>query len=930
MNTTINFDSNTLILNKKLNIVNITKEIVSIIKNNNNNYCLDTFLKTNKINVSFINDNQFDLLVFAIENYSSISVIKYLINFYHDVNYVFSPAYSTVTGYYSYNNEQYIRYLRYYEMKVPLFSAIAIKAFDIADLLIQHHADINYTIEREGKHINIINYLCSIGPNYIDEKTLKYILSKGFHAKNLTPEVLQDLFSLDHHWESGIEKNKIPLNEKHYNIIIEHSHCIDILQFLFCIDEQKAKIYLGQKVHYDLLYHAIKTDKPETCIKQIISMYNKYKYKDTIGSFEDLILNLCEHGQGGIVKLIFDIVFSHPEYGIARSSINFKKIISKFSKCMYYYYDHGIGVIKALIEAFLQVKFETNDFHNMDLSLLSKFKGSYLTLALHMVMKTENIDLLKIFYPKFISKFPFFNINSCDINKNYPIITAYYDDGKIFKYIFELGANYEISKKYNSLSLFTFAVDTDRYLQAKCLLQKDIIINELDILSSCNLLLYAIFNNDLQQVKSIVPHRNKKRKLSTGDEKDTSISNYFTPIKDLESLRMIRNNCGFTPLILSYILKNEEIFEYLLEHVNINELDDRDNRCSILFYAVLREDIPIIRRLVHMGADVNFQKWIYPNWFLLDIVLLFLHNKEIYDILLESPLIQLNNTNLCGKTHVMSVLKSDRITEKEKETVLLRLIEKGYDVNTTNSKNGKTALHYAIQNKSISLVKILVEYGANVNINDEELNYSPLCTAYSSPEIFQYLVEQGADVNNIGGKSPFHLAYEYGSLKSVKLLLERNVDLNSEVEIQHDNYYSGRREKYRDDEQKMILEYLFKKYPQYITGSIIRDIIYNDRIDVIKILFKCQPDKINIRDHFGDTPLVHTIRYKKYDIMDYLLNCGADVRITYNDDIDQMIKNYSDGSYIRKKLKNFYCSNINYVYKYAFDDYKFKLDTYKS
>eukprot|EP00833_Pecoramyces_ruminatium_P016957 jgi/Orpsp1_1/1190989/evm.model.d7180000082698.1 len=69
----------------------------------------------------------------------------------------------------------------------------------------------------------------------------------------------------------------------------------------------------------------------------------------------------------------------------------------------------------------------------------------------------------------------------------------------------------------------------------------------------------------------------------------------------------------------------------------------------------------------------------FPNYFLLYIVLLFLHNTEVYNLLLENPNVNLNLTNEAGKTHFMIMLESKILTNNEKETTAKLLLEKGYD-----------------------------------------------------------------------------------------------------------------------------------------------------------------------------------------------------------------------------------------------------------
>lgn len=70
----------------------------------------------------------------------------------------------SLNNYYIYNDDINYVIVNYKGIKVPLFSAIAFTVFDIADLLIKYYVDINYSINYEGKTINIINYLSGLSP----------------------------------------------------------------------------------------------------------------------------------------------------------------------------------------------------------------------------------------------------------------------------------------------------------------------------------------------------------------------------------------------------------------------------------------------------------------------------------------------------------------------------------------------------------------------------------------------------------------------------------------------------------------------------------------------------------------------------------------------------------------------------------------------
>ena len=99
-------------------------------------------------------------------------------------------------------------------------------------------------------------------------------------------------------------------------------------------------------------------------------------------------------------------------------------------------------------------------------------------------------------------------------------------------------------------------------------------------------------------------------------------------------------------------------------------------------------------------------------------------------------------------------------------------------------KNGG-ALHFVIKNckeESLSIVKSLVEQGADVNVKDYR-NKTALHYAVEakSLEIIKYLVEHGADVNckTKRGATALHFAVGTGSLKMVKYLVENGAKVTT-------------------------------------------------------------------------------------------------------------------------------------------------------
>ncbi|OUM64777.1 hypothetical protein PIROE2DRAFT_8308, partial [Piromyces sp. E2] len=147
--------------NKRKEMYNRT---VKVLKNNN----LREFkehLRKNDIDIGDMQTDDYDLLVYAIENNMSSDIIHYIVRGYFSLNYYF------------FDIEEGIEV-----EKSPLSSAIAEDNFQLADILIENKADINFKIFYNDIIKNLtINKL-------LDDKNLKYILDKGFSLSYVNHE----------------------------------------------------------------------------------------------------------------------------------------------------------------------------------------------------------------------------------------------------------------------------------------------------------------------------------------------------------------------------------------------------------------------------------------------------------------------------------------------------------------------------------------------------------------------------------------------------------------------------------------------------------------------------------------------------------------------------------------------------------------------
>ncbi|KAG4090721.1 ankyrin [Neocallimastix lanati (nom. inval.)] len=249
------------------------------------------------------------------------------------------------------------------------------------------------------------------------------------------------------------------------------------------------------------------------------------------------------------------------------------------------------------------------------------------------------------------------------------------------------------------------------------------------------------------------------------------------------------------------------------------------------------------------------------------------------------------------------------------------LIENGIDINYTGS-NKKSPLIHAIQNNSIPVINLLLEHGANVNMKnsnsninkEDEINnlnsnsyeletfsyerdhnnsdydktdiiYSPLMYAVQegSLPIVQLLIDHGADVNFIfqNRDSPLIRAIHKKSYDIAELLINHGADVNIS-----DGQWEYSILVYAVEEESLTLAKLLidhvKQNIKNFTGKMIKNIIFKNKLDLLKILVDHHFD-INFRDDEGNTPLGYAIKHCNKVMVDYLIDHGADIYSVNNE-----------------------------------------------
>lgn len=184
------------------------------------------------------------------------------------------------------------------------------------------------------------------------------------------------------------------------------------------------------------------------------------------------------------------------------------------------------------------------------------------------------------------------------------------------------------------------------------------------------------------------------------------------------------------------------------------------------------------------------------------------------------------------------------------------LLDGGLNVNVQDKKLhnvGRTSLHYAAGAGHQALVEFLLHRGAEIDAR-ADTGYTPLhlASGLSQKAIAEALIARGANVNakDVRG-TPLHAAVIRGDLAITELLLKKGSDPNATNAAGETPLHAVSGTTIRTEEHKKIVESLVSK------GG-----------------------NINAMSGTGETPLIHALTHENDGIAAALVESGADVNMT--------------------------------------------------
>lgn len=211
------------------------------------------------------------------------------------------------------------------------------------------------------------------------------------------------------------------------------------------------------------------------------------------------------------------------------------------------------------------------------------------------------------------------------------------------------------------------------------------------------------------------------------------------------------------------------------------------------------------------------------------------------------------------------------------------LVEGGCNLNAADSDMWKRqSMHIASSKGHVKFVRRLLEYGAKVDVRDDDQR-TPLhwAATYGNPEMAEFLISQGASVNvtQCDGFTPLHAATCLGHNHVCKVLLAHGAEINQTDRDGWTSFHTAVCYGHIDV-VKTLLEAgasLFNLTSD--EENVIHIAASSGKVDVAKLLIH-RGAKINEYNISGYTPFHLSVYYNETKMVTFLMKIGADMYLT--------------------------------------------------
>ncbi|GFW44593.1 ankyrin-3 [Trichonephila clavipes] len=403
---------------------------------------------------------------------------------------------------------------------------------------------------------------------------------------------------------------------------------------------------------------------------------------------------------------------------------------------------------------------------------------------------------------------------------------------EVVKLLIQHDADIE-AKDFNDSTPLHVAVEQGHEEVVKILIDQGVDVRSKDALGSTALFIAACHGH-----KAIV-----QLLLSSGADIKAEDKNKITPMHILLSNELsellIQSNTnidfvdayGCTALHLGALNGNLDFVKYCLQ--NGCSVDARNTSgLTALHLAVQGNHQEVVSHLIDYGADTNAKSNGGHT------ALQFAAQNNCTTI----TSILIRNTDLADQ--IESLLSA--VFEGHHDIVNTLLKKCAFNVHELQEKYN--LLHKAVENGHLTVVKILLDNGFEVNAMGKDSTTTPLhCAAvHEHWEIAQLLLTKGANPNaqDLHGITPIHISVMRGNVDLFEILLEEKADIFL-----------------RD----------------HRNNSAVELTIYCSRLDILKLLLQTGKAGVNFKGYLNRTLLHESALSGTLEITEYLVENGADI-----------------------------------------------------
>ena len=377
---------------------------------------------------------------------------------------------------------------------------------------------------------------------------------------------------------------------------------------------------------------------------------------------------------------------------------------------------------------------------------------------------------------------------------------------------------------------------------------------------------------DIEQMRSLI---NRKIDVNCSDENGLTALIYAAILGHTEVVDLLMLPVPTGEQVLTWLLmgknrievSNNNMNRLFLQGENLTVVDATDQQGKTAFiYAAAHGNIEILEMLLNNDADINSQDLYYGGI-----------PRFINGGLVDELLVMNNRTALTYAA------------ENGHESVVRFLLERGADPHLKDYQ-GKTAFIYAAKNGHEGVLRLLLERGVDINLRDLHFQTALMYAAENGHEsVVRFLLERGADPRYRGlhDKIAFVYAAENGHVEVLRLLMNHDAGLNLLMDIEKQNLLIRSVENGHVEVLRLLMNYDagLNLLMDVEKQSLLINAVKNGNTEILEVLLDNGASLDLLENYQKRDLLIYAVENKNAEMLRFLLRKGVDpnVRLWSND-----------------------------------------------